>query len=286
MIGVGLRVLQPRVKLETPEWWFPAMAPLIEICGRKSHKSEERIGEKPAEEFVRRIAFKKGHESIIEHVSVTMTFLCSRTMSHQLVRHRLAAYTQESQRFVDYSKSKFDNVMNVILPPSIGEVPDGTLVFFSGEKMRFEVFRNNRWTDPQEKINPYSIGFRVPGYEEGIIEGGVKGEYEKILFFHSLLTAYDTYLMLRERGIPSEDARFVLPNASKTEVATTYNLRQWRHVFQMRCSKHAQWEIRLLMQQALATLIELLPFAFEDLINLLPPELQEMNSARTNILTE
>lgn len=265
-----LRIRQPSTKLETPEWWFPAMAPLIEICGRKSHKSEERIGDKPSEDFIRKIAFKKGHESIIEHVSVTMTFLCSRTMSHQLVRHRLAAYTQESQRFVDYSKTKkFDNTMNVIMPPSIGEFPDGTEIYFSGEEMRFEVFRNGRWTDPQMTLNPYSIGFQVPGYDSGVLQGDVKGQYEKILFCYSLLTSYETYLKLRQQNIPAEDARFVLPNASKTEVATTYNLRQWRHVFGMRCTKHAQWEIRMLMQEALSILIDALPWAFDDLAHLL-----------------
>jgi len=63
-------------------------------------------------------------------------------------------------------------------------------------------------------------------------------------FVFSVAGSYFDYLRLRALGISAEDARFLLPTATKTEVYTTFNLRMWMHFFKMRCDTHAQWEIR------------------------------------------
>jgi hypothetical protein len=131
--------------------------------------------------------------------------------SHQLVRHRIAAYSQESQRYCDYGKLGFQ----VIMPPSI--------------KIRSEADQQ-RWLDGKQ-------------------------------------AAYNEYLYWREVGVPPEDARFDLPNASKTEVVATYNLRMWRHLLKERwMNKHAQWEIRLIMNKIAYELWHYLPVFFEDLL--------------------
>jgi thymidylate synthase (FAD) len=247
-----LRVVQPKGEIKTPAPWFVGIPEFIEEAGRISHKSEEGMGKRPADDFVRRIAFKLGHESIIEHVSVSVLITGSRSMSHQLVRHRLAAYTQESQRYVDYSKTKFDNTLNVIVPPSIGTFPDGTIVKHSGLRVKARCEKADGAWEEEEQLhtNPWRLTIcngqgGVPVYTD--VDGG-----RSLVFFHSLLTAYDAYLSLRkDHKVPSEDAREVLPNACKTEVITTYNLRQWRHVFSLRCTKHAQWQIRSIMQSIL-----------------------------------
>ena len=73
----------------------------IERCGRVAYKSEDKITEKSAEKFVAGI-IERGHESVLEHASITVKFICDRGVSHELVRHRIASYTQESTRYVDY----------------------------------------------------------------------------------------------------------------------------------------------------------------------------------------
>lgn len=87
----------------------------IEQCGRICYKSEGRIKDDSAEKFVAAMV-KRGHESVIEHVSFTVKFIVDRGVSHQIVRHRLASYSQESTRYCNYSKDEFQNEITVIEP--------------------------------------------------------------------------------------------------------------------------------------------------------------------------
>lgn len=87
----------------------------LELIGRVSHKSEDRITETSAAPFIKKI-IELGDESVLEHVSVTVRFICDRGVSHELVRHRIAAFTQESTRYCNYSKDGFGNEITVIQP--------------------------------------------------------------------------------------------------------------------------------------------------------------------------
>ena len=89
----------------------------IEKCGRTCYKSEDKITDGSAEKFVRNI-LKRGHEAVIEHASLTVRFTCDRGVSHEIVRHRLAAYCQESTRYCNYSKDGFGGEITVIKPMS------------------------------------------------------------------------------------------------------------------------------------------------------------------------
>ena len=87
----------------------------IELCGRVCYKSEGKIKEGSAEKFVAAI-IRNGHESVIEHVSFTVKFIVDRGISHEIVRHRLASYSQESTRYCNYSKGDFNGEITVIEP--------------------------------------------------------------------------------------------------------------------------------------------------------------------------
>lgn len=87
----------------------------IERAGRVCYKSENLITANSAEGFVRRI-IKSGHEAVLEHVSITLKFICDRGVSHEIVRHRLASYCQESTRYCNYSKDSFGSEITVIKP--------------------------------------------------------------------------------------------------------------------------------------------------------------------------
>lgn len=134
---------------------------------------------------------KSGHFSILEHASATIQIIgVSRSLTHQLVRHRIASYAQLSQRAVPIDK------VGYIVPPSV-----------QADKDASEIFR----------------AFMVDV------------EY--------------TYKGLEARGIPLEDARFVLPNATETQIVVTMNFRAWLHFLKLRLDEHAQWEIRGLAEQ-------------------------------------
>lgn len=97
----------------------------IELCGRVCYKSEDKITDTSAAAFVAGI-IKRGHEAVLEHFNITIKFICDRGVSHELVRHRLASYCQESTRYCNYSKEGFGGEITVIRPAFLME---GTKAF-------------------------------------------------------------------------------------------------------------------------------------------------------------
>lgn len=87
----------------------------IEKAGRTCYKSEEKITSDSAKDFVKRI-LASGHESVIEHEKLTVRVICDRGVTHEIVRHRIASYSQESTRYCNYSKNSFGNEISVIEP--------------------------------------------------------------------------------------------------------------------------------------------------------------------------
>jgi len=237
-----ITVVRPGWNWITPEDWLAVFPELLEKAGRTCYKSEDRITATSAEKFVRGVV-KSGHESVIEHCSITVRIICDRSCSHQLVRHRIAAYSQESQRYCDYGKLGFQ----VICPPSIGDLPVGT------------------YESPRGEISWYIQDESRLCIEE-LLQGDPVATDRVLIWLRSCWSCYEEYNVLREAGIPPEDARSVLPNAAKTEVVTTYDLRQWRHVFKERAlNKRAQWQIRQILRDILRAFIVQLPCVFGDL---------------------
>lgn len=102
----------------------------IERAGRTCYKSEGRIAEGTAEKFIASIV-KRGHESVLEHASVTVRLICDRGVTHEIVRHRIASYSQESTRYCNYSGDKFGNEITVIRP-----------FFWNDDPEKFEIWKN------------------------------------------------------------------------------------------------------------------------------------------------
>jgi thymidylate synthase (FAD) len=183
----------------------------IELAGRTCYKSENKITPDSAANFIKGI-INSGHHSVIEHMSISVRFICDRGISHEIVRHRLAAYSQESTRYANYSKNKFGSEITVIRP------------FFWGQDCQ-----------------AYKHWLSAMQYCETI------------------------YMKLINEGVKPEQARSVLPNSLKTEIVMTANLREWRHVLNLRCSKPAHPQIREIMLPLLAELHDKIPVVFDDL---------------------
>lgn len=96
----------------------------IEMVGRTCYKSEDRITDGSAEKFVASL-IKHGHEAMLEHASLTIKFVVDRGVSHEIVRHRLASFAQESTRYCNYAKDDFGNEITVIEPFFLKEGTDG-----------------------------------------------------------------------------------------------------------------------------------------------------------------
>lgn len=161
-----------------------------------------------------RSALASGHESVIEHAVFTFSIEgISRACSHQLVRHRMASYSQQSQRYVKMSGKVNDSQFDFVTPESIGDQVMGkTLDWRTHES--FDVT--------------------------------VRAEYECLM--QNISNIYNRFI---ELGVPEEDARYLLPNACTTNLVMTMNARELRHFFKLRLCKRAQWEIRELAERML-----------------------------------
>lgn len=205
-----MRVIEPSFELVDP---IDADSILrkIERAGRTCYKSEDRITADSAEDFVRRV-LNSGHHSVIEHTSITVKFICDRGVSHELVRHRLASYSQESTRYANYSAERFGREITVIKPPFW---PEGSPAY-------------SEWREAMKAAEAY-------------------------------------YMRLIGMGAKPQEARGVLPNSLKTEIVMTCNIREWRHVFELRCTPQAQPQIRAMMLSLLETFHQGVPVLFDDL---------------------
>lgn len=112
IVKANYRIMKPDV--DDPDIYRKILKEVTEI-GHTAYKSSAKVTDEKAEEFVRRL-IHDGHESVLEHINIRILFTVDRGFSHELVRHRLAAYTQESTRFCNYSQDKFDNEITVIKP--------------------------------------------------------------------------------------------------------------------------------------------------------------------------
>ena len=203
-----MKIIEPSVELINPPD-YKTLLNTVERAGRVCYKSESRITEGSAEKFVKEI-IQRGHEAVLEHGSLTVKFICDRGVSHELVRHRLAAYCQESTRYCNYSKGDFGHEITVIRPH-----------FFDPRSVEYY-----KWREACER-------------------------------------AEKAYFDLLDLGCTAQEARTVLPNSLKTEVVMTANLREWRHVLNLRCDSAAHPQMRQIMFQLRGQLCSDYPVFFE-----------------------
>ncbi|OGL40350.1 MAG: thymidylate synthase, flavin-dependent [Candidatus Schekmanbacteria bacterium RIFCSPHIGHO2_02_FULL_38_11] len=183
----------------------PDCEKLIEEAGRTCYLSFGKIGKGSEKKFIKML-IKSGHLSVLEHAYATFRIKGgSRAFTHQLVRHRICSFSQQSQRYV--SEKEFDF------------------------------------------ITPHSIR---------------KNSEALKLFNETMELLKENYQKLQAMGIKNEDARFVLPNAIKSEIVISANLREWRYILQLRCAPDAQWEIRGICNEILKILKKEAPVVFED----------------------
>lgn len=171
-----------------------------------------------------------GHESPLEHASFTFAAEgVSRTLTHQLVRHRLASYSQQSQRYVKIDSFEY------IIPPAIEE-----------DLKAKEIFIKAMEADQKTYMDLTDILFEK-NYNElinnGLSEKEAKSKAEKISI---------------------EDARYVFPNACETKIVFTMNARTLLHFFSLRCCNRAQWEIRNLAYEMVKICKSIYPSLFKN----------------------
>ncbi len=182
---------------------LPAMAATLTHSKIKP-ENLNKLSEKEQSAVLEQV-IKLRHTSVIEHASFTFAISdVSRSLTHQLVRHRIASFSQQSQRYVNL------NEPNYVVPPSIS-----------------------------------------------------KNKKTKKAYDDTMETIWNHYNTLLEMKIPAEDARYVLPNATQTNIMVTMNARSLLNFFELRCCLHAQWEIRMLANKMLREAKKVAPRIFQ-----------------------
>ncbi|MBR6267645.1 MAG: FAD-dependent thymidylate synthase [Selenomonadaceae bacterium] len=182
-----------------------AMAARLCYSSIGAEELSERLSDEKVKEMVERMV-ALGHGSTIEHVSFTFGIEgVSRVLTHQLVRHRIASYDQQSQRYVAAHDIEY------VTPPSIEGNPEA------------------------------------------------KEKFDALLKY-----IRRTYDELTELGVPKEDARYVLANATETKILVTMNARSLHHFFNLRCCYRAQWEIREMAYKMLEEVQKVAPTLFKN----------------------
>ncbi len=180
----------------------------LERYGRICYKSEDKITPDSARKFIE-VVLKNGHESVIKHEKITVRVICDRGVTHEIVRHRIASYSQESTRYCNY-KSRG---IQVIEP-----------LFFVGDDKKYQIWLT------------------------------------------AMHACEDAYNALIEAGATPQEARTILPNSFKTEIVITYNLREWRHFFRLRCSQKAHPQMREIAIPLLQEFKRRISVVFDDIV--------------------
>lgn len=265
---------------------------MIELAGRTCYKSEDKITEDSAKEFVDRM-IKLGHGAMLEHGTIYLTidgedpnlskiqsnphtkvnlvpyevltegnytisykahittnlrvliennlkellqyqveptehhekritakFICDRGVSHEFVRHRVFSFAQESQRYCNYSKDKFNNEITFIKPTWL-DIPTGNYTYWDGD-----------WCDID------NMKIQLPS-DNGVADN----------FLWCLNNAGMQYRLLINKGLKPQEARGVLPNATKTELVMTGFESDWEGFFKLRCSGAAHPDAKKLADE-------------------------------------
>lgn len=265
---------------------------MIELAGRTCYKSEDKITENSAKEFVDRM-IKLGHGAMLEHGTIYLTidgedpnlsriqsnpytkvnlvpyevltednytisykayittnlrvliennlkellcyqveptehhekritakFICDRGVSHEFVRHRVFSFAQESQRYCNYNKDKFNNELTFIKPTWL-DIPTGDYTYWDGD-----------WCDID------NMKIQLPS-DNGVADN----------FLWCLNNAGMQYRLLINKGLKPQEARAILPNAIKTELVMTGFESDWEHFFELRCSGAAHPDAKKLADE-------------------------------------
>jgi len=170
----------------------------LEEIGRVCYKSENKITNDSYIGFLQRIIDSK-HYSVLEHESISIHITCDRAISHQIVRHRIASYSQESQIYCNYANNKFSSNITYILPYQFYSIIDNI-----------------------NMIDTIYLNFKYKTITNPII-------LEFITWYETCLYIEKIYIDMINKNIKAGFARNVLVNSTKTELIMTMNLRMWRY---------------------------------------------------------
>jgi len=218
----------------------------IERIARISHRSEEAQTETSWDRFLRAVVLSHGDWSVTEHASISVEFYVDRGITHEIVRHRLASYTQESTRFVNYEKK---------MPPSFLYPKTWNAEGWDEKSVidldNWSVDSISHIATDVKAVNEESRNMFVEQFDQD--------------WLHCIAVVEDTYKKLIGKGWKPQEARSILPNALGSKIVMTCNLRNWRHFLLMRTTRETHPQCREVTIPLLKIFQERIPIFYEDI---------------------
>lgn len=233
-----MKLIKPKVEI-LDKLDERAVISRIATVARTCYKSESSSTDEKDKALIKRLIDSK-HDAMLEFVDVTVKFTTSIGITREIIRHRLSSFANESTRFCDYSKDKFNNEITFIIPSYL-DIPEGNYTYWDGD-----------WVD----MNKLKI--QLPADNEDTIS----------TWLFNLNHVETSYRILKNKGWKAEQAREVLPMCTKSEICMKANLREWRHFFKLRCHSTAHPDIRVLALDLLKQMHERIPIIFDDLYDI------------------
>ena len=184
----------------------------IERAGRICYKS--KITKDSARKFVAKLV-KDQHEAMLEHAGMTVIFTVDRGVSHEMVRHRMASFAQESTRYCNYSQDKFGNEITVIEPLWFNDISEHE------KELCRRALDDYEWNDEVEDFLNNTVTDKHKMYAR---------------WYDACTYAEAQYFNMLELGATPQEARSVLPHSLKTDIVVTANMREWRHILNLRAA--------------------------------------------------
>ena len=168
----------------------------------------------------------RGHESVLEHEKITIKMVCDIGVYKDLTRHRFGSFSIESTRYCNYGKDKFDNEIKFIKP----------------------VFYKESWTDKNYEGSGMDID-----------------EEKSKIWYDTMENIEDSYMNMAKLGCTPDEMRMILPHSTAAEVTMTANIREWRHILDLRTKKMTHPAIRQLMIPLLLKFQYMMPELFGEI---------------------
>lgn len=198
----------------------------IERACRTCYRSEGNITEDSYKKLITN-CINRGHESVLEHEKITIRLTCDIGVYKDLTRHRIASFSIESTRYCNYGKDKFDNELKFIEP----------------------VFYTDTWKDRN-------------------YEGSAMSKEElKSFFWYKIMSDIESAYMNMNNlcECTPDEMRMILPHSTAAEVTMTANIREWKHILELRCSKGAHPAVQQVMIPLLLYFKEQMPEIFNNI---------------------
>ena len=239
-----MKIIDPKLYVE--EFNGRTIMRNIERACRTCYRSEGLMTDDSYKKLLSN-CINRGHESVLEHEKITIKMVCDIGVYKDLTRHRFGSFSIESTRYCNYGKDKFDNEIKFIKP-----------VFFKGNIDLFETDEAGLYVYKNE------AGEDIISNKTEYLQSD-KDLWKSYIWYNTMKNIETQYMAMTELDATPDEMRMILPHSTAAEVTMTANIREWRHILDLRTKKMTHPAVRQLMIPLLLKFQYMMPELFGEI---------------------